>query len=398
MVNSRTEPLLIEAGGVVTPEGALEGARVMVEGGRIKRIFAAGEAAAVPPDCRILSLQNHTLFPGFIDVHTHGAVGVDVLTASAHELHGVAQYLSSHGVTAWLPTIVPAPVEDYLRAVRSVEQLISLQDGGEPVARAMGLHYEGPFVNSRQCGALRAAFFRGFKRAQDLDELPVLNKVTGARHMMTLAPEVEGGLELIRELKARGWIVSIGHTRASAALLDEAFEAGAHHMTHFFNAMPQLHHRSPGPVGWGLAHERVTCDVIADGIHVDTLVLRLLLDTMGTERVTLISDSVAPAGLGDGQFQLWGETITVENCRTQNESGHIAGSVINLGDAVRLMLGLGVPAKDAARISSLNPARLLGISDVCGTIEEGKRADIVALDEHHQVRLTIIGGRIKEPG
>jgi N-acetylglucosamine-6-phosphate deacetylase len=165
-------------------------------------------------------------------------------------------------------------------------------------------------------------------------------------------------------------------------------------MTHFFNAMPALHHRSPGPVGWGLAHGRVTCDVIADGIHIDSLVLKLLLRAKGAARVTLISDSVAPAGLGDGQFQLWGETITVKEGRTQNEGGHIAGSVVNLSDAVRLMRRLGISTDDVALMASGNPASLLGIEDDCGTIEEGKRADLVALDDEHRVRLTIINGRV----
>jgi N-acetylglucosamine-6-phosphate deacetylase len=177
-------------------------------------------------------------------------------------------------------------------------------------------------------------------------------------------------------------------------VLDQAFEAGAHHMTHFFNAMPPLHHRMPGPVGWGLAHDLLTCDVIADGIHVDPLVLQLVLRAKGTASISLISDSVAPAGLGDGQFRLWGETVTVKMGRTQNEGGHIAGSVINLGDAVRLMRRLGISSNDIAIMTARNPASLLGIQDDCGTIEEGKRADLVALDADYRARLTIINGRV----
>jgi N-acetylglucosamine-6-phosphate deacetylase len=363
-----------------------------MEEGRIKRICAPEESEGAR-HARILSLDNHTLFPGFIDIHTHGARGFDVMTATVEELHSVAQHMAAHGVTAWLPTLIPAPFEDYRRAAQAIEQLIEQQPMLAPAARALGLHYEGPFVNGLQCGALRKQFFQTFKSASDLDALPGL-KAAGECHMMTLAPEAEGGIELVRELTERGWVASIGHTRASVDVLYRAFEAGARHMTHFFNAMPQLHHREPGPVGWGLAHDRVTCDVIADGVHVHTLALQILLRAKGAERVTLISDSVAPAGLGDGTFQLWGETITVRNGRTQNESGHIAGSVVHLDDAVRLMLRLGVSAHDTALMASRNPARLLGIEDDCGTIEEGKRADVVALDNEGRARLTIIGGRI----
>jgi N-acetylglucosamine-6-phosphate deacetylase len=165
-------------------------------------------------------------------------------------------------------------------------------------------------------------------------------------------------------------------------------------MTHFMNAMAPLHHRAPGPIGWGLLRDDVTCDVIADGIHVEPFMLRLVLKCKGIERISLISDAVAPTGLGDGVYQVWGGRIAVLRGRTSNERGSIAGSVITLSDAVRLMLQLGVSIADIARMAATNPARLLGVIEECGTIEEGKRADLVALDESGEVRLTIVGGRV----
>jgi N-acetylglucosamine-6-phosphate deacetylase len=214
------------------------------------------------------------------------------------------------------------------------------------------------------------------------------------KHMITVAPEIEGGVELIRELHRRGWIVSIGHTRADFEVLDEAFAAGAHHMTHFMNAMPPLHHRSPGPVAWGLLRDGVTCDVIADGIHLDRRMLQLLLKLKGADRLTLISDAIAAAGKGDGDYHIWEETITVKDGRTRNASGSIAGSVITMLDAVRLMGALNVAAVNVARMAATNPARLLGIDQECGSIAEGKRADLVALDQKGEVVLTLIGGEI----
>ena len=165
-------------------------------------------------------------------------------------------------------------------------------------------------------------------------------------------------------------------------------------MTHFFNAMSPLHHRAPGPIGWGLMCDEMTCDVIADGVHCDPLMLRMLLRCKSSERVSLISDAVAPAGLGDGRYHLWGDTITVSGGRTQNSGGHIAGSVITLINAVRMMLSLGVGVEEIARMGALNPATLLGLDHLYGTIEEGRRADLVALDEEGNVRLTIVGGRV----
>ncbi|MGI8995499.1 MAG: N-acetylglucosamine-6-phosphate deacetylase, partial [Pyrinomonadaceae bacterium] len=249
------------------------------------------------------------------------------------------------------------------------------------------------FVNSAQCGALRTAYFKVFDNPAQLNALAMV-KHESVTHLITLAPEIEGGIELVGELRRRGFVVSIGHTRAEVETLDAAFAAGARHMTHFFNAMTPLHHRRPGPVGWGLMRDAVTCDIIADGVHADPLMLALALRCKTAERLVLISDAVAPAGLGDGEFQMWGETITVTDRRTSNERGSIAGSVISLRDAVRMMLGLGVPEHEVAQMASLNPARLLGIDDRCGSIEEGKRADLAALDDEGTVRLTLVGGRI----
>jgi N-acetylglucosamine-6-phosphate deacetylase len=213
-----------------------------------------------------------------------------------------------------------------------------------------------------------------------------------ALQMITLAPEVSGGVELVRELKSRGWIISIGHTRADLKVLDEACDAGARHMTHFMNAMAPLHHRNPGPIAWGLAREDVTFDVIADGIHLDPFMLRVLLKVKGTRGISLISDAIAAAGKGDGDYQIWGETINVKNGRTANAAGSIAGSVISMFDAVKLMHSLGVSWVDLAQMASSNPARLLGVDKVCGSIEVGKRADLVALDQAGNAKLTLMGG------
>ncbi len=383
--------LLLRNARVVLPDRLLKPAAVLIEAGRIASIVT-GEAARLS-DEESLDLDGLTLYPGFIDVHLHGAVGVDTMDASAAQLSQVSQFLIAQGVTGWLPTLVPAADDSYAGAVKEVEQLIADQQNATPQsgARVLGLHYEGPFVNNAQCGALHAEHFQTYSDAAQLNGLPVLN-ATGARMMMTLAPEIEGGIDLVRDLSSKGWIVSLGHTRALPEVLDRAHQAGAHHMTHFMNAMAPLHQRSPGPVAWGLLRDDVSCDVVADGIHLDPLMLRLLLKVKRPQRLSLISDSIAAAGMGDGEYKIWGETIAVINGRTSNAAGSIAGSVITMLDAVRLMLSLGVSEVDAAGMASTNPARLLRLDDECGSIEEGKRADLVALGSDGNVRLTIIEG------
>ena len=165
-------------------------------------------------------------------------------------------------------------------------------------------------------------------------------------------------------------------------------------MTHFFNAMTGLHHRDLGAVGWGLTNSGVTFDIIADGIHVDSEMLKFAVRSKTPEMVSLISDSVAPTGLGDGEYDLWDETISVSGGRTRNERGSIAGSVITMHDAVKRMLSLGFSPVEVSQMASQNPSRLLGIDDTRGSIEVGKRADLVAMDDDGNIRFTMIGGEV----
>ena len=381
---------LLEGAQLVLPDQVVTGS-VLIDSGRIVSI-GLPELPLESRPAEVINATNLTIYPGFIDVHIHGATGVDTMAASGDDVNSVSVWLASQGVTGWMPTLVPGPVEEYQRAVSAIEHAAGSVTG----ARILGVHYEGPFVNSSQCGALRAQFFRAYACAVNIEDLPCVRQFP-AKHLMTVAPEVDGGIELIGELTRRGWIVSIGHTRADFDVLDQALSAGARHMTHFMNAMSPLHHRSPGPVGWGLLHDDVTCDVIADGVHLDPRTLKLLMKIKGPERMVLISDAIAAAGLGDGVYNIWNESITVKDGRTSNERGSIAGSVISMLDAVRMMCGLGVPAVDLARISATNPARLLWIEDECGSIEEGKRADLVALDDNGNVRFTMVGGEVVYP-
>jgi len=393
--------VLLRNARIVLTERVAPGASVLIEDGRIARVFDSSSDESVKADS-IIDLAGLTLFPGFIDLHIHGAVGVDIMDANADDLYRVAEFLAHNGVTAWLPSLVPSVDDQYASAVNAIGKLLSEQTASAAfkadkmsalaVARVLGVHYEGPFVNSDQCGALHREHFRTFNGLADLDALPT-TKTDGAIHMMTLAPEINGGIELVSELSRRGWIVSIGHTSATVEVLDKALAAGAHHMTHFMNAMTALHHRAPGPVGWGLTHDQVSCDVIADGVHVHPSILKLILHSKTAARVSLISDAIAATGLGDGEYQIWGEKIVVKEGRTQNARGSIAGSVITMLDSVRMMLSLGTSESAVARMTSLNPAELLGIAGDCGSIEEGKRADLVALDDDRNVSLVMIGGQ-----
>lgn len=318
--------------------------------------------------------------PGFIDIHNHGAVGVDVNSAAADDLLQVSEFLAAQGVAGWLPTLVPDSNEVYRSVIDAIDEAVERQrQVSTPQARILGVHYEGVFANEKMCGALRPEYFKRFT-ARELDELPTPQN--GAK-MMTLAPEVEGGIELVRELTGRGWIASIGHTHADVATLRAALDAGAKHLTHFFNAMSGIHHREMGVAGWGLTEGRVTFDIIADGKHIAPEMVTFACRTKGVESVSLISDSVAPTGQGDGSFELWGERIAVVNGTTQNERGSIAGSVITMLDAARNMLRWGFSVDEVAMMSSRNPARLLGI--------ELLDSDVIELTDDLEVARIAVG-------
>lgn len=367
---------------VILNETAVRRGSVLIEKGLIKEISDTGLEGD-----EIIDLGGALLFPGFIDIHIHGAVGIDVNTASTPDLEKMAHFLAGNGVTAWVPTLVPDSDENYRRVIEAVEALMEAQYG-RPTAQAAGVHYEGIFANEKMCGALRPEFFKAFTG----NETAGIPKLPRGCHITTLAPEITGGIALIKELTREGWVVSIGHTRASIETLDLAFAAGARHLTHFYNAMTGLHHRDVGVVGWAFSREDVTFDIIADGIHVHPDMLRFACLSKGPANVTLISDSVLPTGMGDGEFDIWGERVSVTGGRTQNERGSIAGSVITMRDAVVRMLALGFAPWDIAKMASLNPARLIGIEETHGSIEVGKRADMVALGDGGSVVMSMVGG------
>lgn len=376
---------------VSLPDKTFKNALIRIENEKIANISSADIRSA---SSKLIDLKDLKLFAGFIDIHNHGAAGVDVNTATADDLRKASKFLATQGVTAWLPTFVPDAVGNYQKVIDAIDEVMKSQDDekSEPAARILGVHYEGVFANAKMCGALRPQYFKTFKKGDELDEIPTL-KMPDAIHLTTLAPEIEGGIKLIKELKKRGWIISIGHTRADVETLEQAKAAGATHITHLFNAMTGVHHREIGVAGWALSDDEMFCEIISDGVHVNPAMLKFAYKNKTAEKLALVSDSVKMAGLGDGDYELWNEKISVVSGKTQNERGSIAGSVITMLDAVRMMLSLGIPAAEVSKMASLVPAKILGLEKDYGSIEIGKRADIIALDEQGNVVQTIIGGR-----
>lgn len=295
-----------------------------------------------------------------VDLHLHGAFGVDVLTARDTDLDRLALGLASRGVAGFVPTLVPLGLSDLAGTVERLSAWIrSRAEGDGRGAMPLGIHFEGPFVSPARAGALRPARLLDGQDRRKVDAfLEAAGDVPG-RPVVTLAPEIPGGLDLVSLFARKGWLVFIGHTDASFATLDEALARGARHLTHFCNAMRPLHHRDPGAIGWGLLRDGVTVDLIADLVHLHPETVRLVLKVKGPSQVALISDASPPAGLPDGSYVVWGDTLTVRFGSIRNAAGSLAGSVSLLPEGVANLIALGVPEAEAEGCASTVPRRLL---------------------------------------
>ena len=331
-----------------------------------------------PPDVPTIDGAGLSAAPGFIELQVNGVGDAD-FTADPASIHRGAAMLPRHGVTSFLPTVVSSPRGTVEAALASVAGPPS-PDGAVP----LGLHVEGPFISPHRLGAHDPAW----RRDPDLDEIRAW--LSGGVRMLTLAPELPGGLEAIEVIAAAGAIAAIGHTDADAATASRAIDAGARYATHLFNAMPPLDHREPGPVGAVLADERIVVGLIADGVHVHPLVLAIVART-AAGRVSLVSDAVA-TGLG-------GRSLTHGPDGARLPDGTLAGGSSGLDHVVRTFAGIAGREAALAAVTEI-PARLLGLDDGRGTLRVGGRADIVLLTPDLDVATTIVGGRVafRSPG
>src|SRR5215510_2839540 len=299
----------------VVLKDAVKPGGVLIRDRRIELVFTRDQTPVGLSSSNSIDLGGAYLAPGFIDIHIHGSTGIDVQDTDAVGLRKLSDFLVAEGVTAYFPTFVPADEKVYREATTTIELFMRQQRkdelGKRPLtARVLGIHFEGPFVSKNRCGALQSEHFRVYD-----DDPKSLTLFFGRspidRRLMTLAPEIAGATELVNELSRNGVRPFIGHSQADHESLNRAFAFGARHITHFPNALDPLHHRKPGAVGWGLLREDITLDCIADFQHVDPLMLRLIYQTKSADRMALISDAIMPTGLGDGEFSVWGELITV---------------------------------------------------------------------------------------
>ena len=361
---------------------------LLVEGKTI-RALGPGQAPAYAPNTIEQSIDAHglALLPGFIDLHVHGAIGYEAMDAALPGLQEMARFYARHGVTAFLATTWTAQRE----AIRDVLEMVRNSTGPvEDGACVLGVHLEGPYLNPARHGAQEVSQIR---RALPDEFEEFLD--SGVVRLIAIAPEFPENLRLLDECARRGITVSAGHSAANYAEMQIAVQHGLRQVTHCFNAMTGLAHREPGTVGAAMSLPEIQCELIADNIHVHPAVQKILVDVKGTQGVILITDAIRGTGLAGGEYMERDHKVYIRDGAARLADGTLAGSVLTMNRALQnIMRASGRSLAEAWPMSSLNAARAIGVAASKGSLDVGKDADLILLDDDFEVGLTMVEGKI----
>lgn len=368
------------------PHQILPSATVWISNGKLKRIEPTQEIETIEGDAERIDGNGMWLIPGMIDVHIHGANGYDMMDGTEDSIQEVSRACAATGCTSFLATSVSSTIEDLLNMIRSVKAVIGREQG----ARIAGIHLEGPYLNPKRKGMQNEKYLRH----PNLEEMKLIIREAGSLiKMVTIAPELPGGLELISFLKEQGVVIAVAHSDATYEEAKLAFTAGASHVTHCFNGMRPIHHRDPGLIVAAFEEPHVSLQAIVDQVHLHPAIVRLMHRLKGPEGMVLITDALQAMGLGDGNYMFGGHYVTVSEGIARLADGTLASSTVTMNEALRLTEANGISMEDAVRMASTTPAHILGLSRK-GKIEVGYDADLVLMDERYQVQWTMIEGNM----
>ena len=390
---------VLSGGRVVTPEGVLSPGWIRLAGSRIDAV-GPGEPPG-PTRLPLTDLGGAWVLPGFVDLHVHGGGGTSFTEGTAEDARRAAEFHRRNGSTTMLASLVTAPLAD-------LEARAAMLAGLAAEGVIAGLHLEGPFLAAARCGAQDPRHMI----APDVAAFASLHAAAaGQLRVITLAAELPGATDLITAAVQAGVIAAVGHTDATADVTSAAVDAGASHATHLFNGMRPLHHREPGPVGALLDRDEVSCEVIADGVHLHDTAIRLVARAAGPGRLVLITDAMAAAGMPDGRYRLGSMWVDVAGGEARlaadagpgagappgagagpRVSGAIAGSTATMASVVRHAIAAGLPVTDVAAAASTTPARVLGLAGRTGALSPGLDADLVVCDEAFGLRAVMRRG------
>ncbi|EAD1930568.1 N-acetylglucosamine-6-phosphate deacetylase [Listeria monocytogenes] len=358
---------------------------VVTEGHLIKEVLPKNKIIAEEySEEAIFDGNGGLLIPGMIDVHIHGAKNYDMMDGSTESIQTVSMACAETGCTSFLVTSVSSSLEDLIQMIRQTKKVIGKEKG----AKIAGIHLEGPYLNIEKKGMQNPAHLRH----PDLKEMKkIFDEADGLIKMVTIAPELPGGIELIDFLKKRGVVVAIAHSNATYEEAQDAFEKGASHITHCFNAMPAIHHRAPGLVAAALENDSISVQAIVDGVHLHPGIVRLIHKIKGPDKMVLTTDALQAMGVGDGEYIFGGHQVTVTEGVARLQDGTLASSTVTMNKSLRLSNEFGINLQDTIQMATSTPADILGMKNL-GRIEKGYSADLVLLDKKFEVLSTWING------
>ena len=381
--------LALTAKALYTPLEKLERPVVLIDDGSIVKL-GPQTTTEIPAGCKVQDFADCVLAPGLVDMHTHGAAGVDVMEADADGQSRIEKFLVRHGVTTYFPTTITAPMDKILASLERLANAVEKGATNSGRTQPIGIHIEGPFLSHARKGMhpegdLQKPTLKSFNQMWEASR--------GQIRVMTIAPELDGALEVIAEASKRGVCVSIGHSDADIDQARKGVAAGGRHATHTFNAMRPLDHRKPGILGEVLTNKNLSAEIIADGIHVNPAVIRLVTLAKGEERTVLVTDATSATGMPDGKYMLGHCEIEVKDgmCTYQ---GTLAGSILTLDQAVRNVMNFADwDLQKSVRAATLNPAKTAGAKNK-GILKPGADADLVVFTPNGNVKATVVRGQM----
>lgn len=373
-------------GNIVTPFRILENSGLITKEDKIYEIDLR-DNLNIPSGCDTIDVEGMYVVPGFVDLLVHGGGGYGFSDENDDSFQKISEYFFKHGSTSMLGSLHAKPEKNLLSDLSRLAKYIK----DNPNSNIKAIHMEGPYLNPVLKGAMNEDYLwkpsiESFNKMWEASE--------GLIKIMTIAPELPGALDVIREASFRGVVCSIGHSTADYETIDKAISNGAAHVTHIFNAMKQMHHREPSLITASLLRDELKIELIADKLHVHPAVMELLLKTKTSKGIILITDSIRAGGMHDGEFQFSDQKVILNNNKATLVDGTLAGSTLTLDNAIKNLLDTTTASiTDAVRMASLNGAKVIGIDR--GIIASGKTADLVVLDKNWKVQYTILNGEIR---